>query len=73
MVEHDDALIRNWNETVGPDDEVWHLGDFMSARGIRNAGAVVRGRQCGDGARSPAGGMSIFAMLTWWVKATAIT
>jgi calcineurin-like phosphoesterase family protein len=33
MVEHDVALIRNWNETVGPEDEVWHLGDFMSARG----------------------------------------
>lgn len=32
MVEHDNALIRNWNETVGPDDEVWHLGDFISAR-----------------------------------------
>ncbi|ASS58250.1 hydrolase (plasmid) [Rhizobium leguminosarum] len=32
VVEHDDALIRTWNETVGPDDEVWHLGDFMSAR-----------------------------------------
>ena len=20
--------MANWNETVGPDDEVWHLGDF---------------------------------------------
>lgn len=25
--EHDVALIARWNETVGPDDEVWHLGD----------------------------------------------
>lgn len=24
----DRALIEGWNETVGPDDEVWHLGDF---------------------------------------------
>ncbi|RWX09039.1 hydrolase [Rhizobium leguminosarum] len=32
MVEHDAALIRNWNETVDPKDEVWHLGDFMSAK-----------------------------------------
>ena len=24
----DGALVRAWNETVGPDDEVWHLGDF---------------------------------------------
>lgn len=26
--EHDAALIANWNATVGPDDTVWHLGDF---------------------------------------------
>jgi calcineurin-like phosphoesterase family protein len=24
----DDALIANWNEVVGPEDVVWHLGDF---------------------------------------------
>ena len=23
----DEAMIANWNGTVGPDDEVWHLGD----------------------------------------------
>jgi calcineurin-like phosphoesterase family protein len=23
-----EALVRHWNETVGPDDEIWHLGDF---------------------------------------------
>jgi calcineurin-like phosphoesterase family protein len=26
--EMDAELLRRWNETVGPDDEVWHLGDF---------------------------------------------
>ena len=26
--EMDEALIRRWNETVGPEDTVWHLGDF---------------------------------------------
>lgn len=25
---HDEALIRNWNAVVAPDDIVWHLGDF---------------------------------------------
>jgi calcineurin-like phosphoesterase family protein len=25
---HDESLIGFWNETVAPDDEVWHLGDF---------------------------------------------
>lgn len=33
MVQHDVALIRNWNAIVDEEDEVWHLGDFMSARG----------------------------------------
>jgi hypothetical protein len=26
--DHDRALVERWNETVGADDEVWHLGDF---------------------------------------------
>ena len=25
---HDAALIAGWNAVVGPDDTVWHLGDF---------------------------------------------
>lgn len=32
MEEHDAALIRNGNETVGSHDEVWHFGDVMSAK-----------------------------------------
>lgn len=32
MAEHDVALIRNWNQVVGPDDDVWHLGDFMFSK-----------------------------------------
>lgn len=24
----DEAMVARWNETVGPDDTVWHLGDF---------------------------------------------
>lgn len=31
--EMDKALIANWNARVGPDDHVWHLGDF----GYRNS------------------------------------
>ncbi|MFC5312776.1 metallophosphoesterase [Azospirillum rugosum] len=26
--EHDEELVRRWNEVVGPDDDVHHLGDF---------------------------------------------
>ena len=24
----DAAMVARWNEVVGPDDQVWHLGDF---------------------------------------------
>jgi calcineurin-like phosphoesterase family protein len=26
--EMDEAMVARWNESVGPEDEVWHLGDF---------------------------------------------
>jgi calcineurin-like phosphoesterase family protein len=32
IAEHDDALAQNWNDVVSPEDEVWHLGDFMSPK-----------------------------------------
>jgi calcineurin-like phosphoesterase family protein len=32
LAEHDEALVANWNEVVGPDDEIWHLGDFSLPR-----------------------------------------
>lgn len=28
VAEMEEAMVRRWNETVGPHDEVWHLGDF---------------------------------------------
>jgi calcineurin-like phosphoesterase family protein len=28
VAEMDAALIRRWNDSVGPEDEIWHLGDF---------------------------------------------
>jgi calcineurin-like phosphoesterase family protein len=28
LAEHDEGLVGHWNDTVLPDDEVWHLGDF---------------------------------------------
>jgi calcineurin-like phosphoesterase family protein len=27
--EHDEALVHNWNQMVGPKDKVWHLGDAV--------------------------------------------
>ncbi len=32
---HDETLIANWNETVRPDDEIWHLGDFAGGSRAR--------------------------------------
>ena len=32
-----EAIVARWNETVGADDEVWHLGDFA----IRQSAAAV--------------------------------
>jgi calcineurin-like phosphoesterase family protein len=47
MEAHDAALVENWNAVVEPDDDVWHLGDFMSSRG-RDADRILsmlRGRK----------------------------
>lgn len=32
VVEMDETLIRNWNEVVGHDDDIYHLGDFAMGR-----------------------------------------
>jgi calcineurin-like phosphoesterase family protein len=37
VVEMNDVLVERWNETVGADDVLWHLGDFA----IRQRPAVV--------------------------------
>ena len=29
VCEHDQKLIENWNSVVGPDDTIFHLGDFV--------------------------------------------
>lgn len=42
LAEHDEALIGFWNERVGPDDEIWHLGDF--ARGGRASVEILLSR-----------------------------
>lgn len=44
--EHDDALIRNWNNTVGKEDDVWHLGDFSfrNARSVSSYLGALSGR-----------------------------
>ena len=43
VAEMDAALIERWNETVGPDDEVWHLGDFAIGRAAARAVELLHG------------------------------
>lgn len=42
LAEHDEALIANWNATVGQDDEIWHLGDFALPRAARTEELLAR-------------------------------
>ena len=43
----DAAMIAAWQDTVGPEDEVWHLGDFAVGRRVDAAAllAVLPGRK----------------------------
>ena len=36
------AMIARWNETVAPDDDVWHLGDFALRTGADAAATLLR-------------------------------
>jgi calcineurin-like phosphoesterase family protein len=48
VAEHDEVLIGYWNDTVGPEDEVWHLGDFTRGSGKSRADvllSVLNGRK----------------------------
>ena len=45
---HDTALVARWNEAVGPDDTVFHLGDFALGPGPERVAellASLRGRK----------------------------
>ncbi len=47
--EMDEALIRRWNDVVGPRDTVWHLGDFAMGISPERCQAIfnrLRGRKC---------------------------
>jgi len=37
------AMIARWNETVAPEDEVWHLGDFALRTKPMDAATLLRG------------------------------
>ena len=41
--EMDAAMTARWNESVGPDDEVWHLGDVTRHRDPDRVDALLAG------------------------------
>lgn len=41
IAEMDAALVANWNARVGPDDEVWHLGDFAVGIDAERSAALL--------------------------------
>lgn len=38
--EMDETMIRNWNERIGPEDDVYHLGDFALCD-TRRIGSII--------------------------------
>lgn len=43
VAEMNAAMIARWNETVGRDDNVWHLGDFALRTSAAAAAALLAG------------------------------
>jgi calcineurin-like phosphoesterase family protein len=41
VAEMDAAMVARWNQTVGPDDEVWHLGDFAVRQSALRMGELL--------------------------------
>lgn len=41
VAEMNAAMAANWNRLVGPDDEVWHLGDFVLRTGPAAAAGLL--------------------------------
>lgn len=39
---HDESIVEVWNQTVAPDDTVWHLGDLTLQRPREIAGILAR-------------------------------
>jgi calcineurin-like phosphoesterase family protein len=67
VAEMDEALIRGWNEIVGDDDEVWHLGDFARRIGdvsrllllLKGRKHLVRGNNDPSGIEAVPGWVSV--------------
>ena len=40
IVDHDEAVIARWNARIGPQDEVWHVGDVFGGIGRDRCAAL---------------------------------
>lgn len=79
---HDQALVALWNGTVGPEDEVWHLGDFARPGGPEQVAALlaalngrkhlVRGNNDGAATLGAAGWASVQAYAELVVEGTRL-
>jgi calcineurin-like phosphoesterase family protein len=80
--EHDAALVRLWNETVSPEDEIWHLGDFaLHARperieellsSLHGRKHLITGNNDGPATLSARGWASVQAYAELMVDGTAV-
>jgi len=67
VAEMDAELCRRWNAAVGPDDEVWHLGDVARRAGevagllatLNGTKHLIRGNNDPDGTAAAAGWASV--------------
>jgi len=67
VAEMDAELCRRWNDTVGPDDEVWHLGDVARRpdevagllSGLNGIKHLIRGNNDPDGTAMADGWASV--------------
>lgn len=41
VAEMNEVMIARWNEMVGADDEVWHLGDFAVRRSAAEVAEIL--------------------------------
>lgn len=42
VADMNETMVARWNDTVGPDDEVWHLGDFALRTNADQVSALLR-------------------------------
>ncbi len=44
--EMDEAMVQYWNETVNPEDKVYHLGDYVINRRAMKIASRLNGKKC---------------------------